>query len=99
MVIDVQQKNDRKETTPDETQPRYTPVNTLTRTLSVPQLTSEWCRSYSNDKLLSEEDPIYSSPYQHLNATDMDYTSMYSKLHQHNKVTVSKSTEPKNSVL
>ncbi|CAI8053040.1 hypothetical protein GBAR_LOCUS29009, partial [Geodia barretti] len=58
---------------------RYTPVSTLTRTHPIPQLASEWCKSSST---LQKEDPIYSSPYQHLNTTSMDYTNMYSKLHQ-----------------
>ena len=91
---------EEKSTAPDEIQPRYTPVNTLTHAYSVPQLVSEWCRGYSNNAPTSE-DPIYSSPYQHLDAASMDYTSMYSKPHQysHCDVRMSKSAKSKNSSL
>ena len=80
-----------------ERQPRYTPVSTLTRTYSIPKLVSECKCNYPNT--LQGEDGIYSSPYQHLCAASMDYTSMYSKPHQYSDVTVAKPATHKNSSL
>ena len=84
-----QEKKKSKEVA--DSQPRYTPVNTLTRSHSI-------SKKYDSTTTLLAEDPTYSSPYQHLCAASMDYTSMYSKPHQYSDVTVAKPATPKDSV-
>lgn len=83
MVVAAQTQLQRvSEGTLDQQNPRYTPVkNNLNRaySLSVPQMATD-------------DDPMYASPYQHLSTENLDYTSMYSKLHQYTEITVGKTT-------
>ena len=92
-----QSESDGAAATHEEPNPRYTPVITLTRTLSVPHLVSGWSEPYSSSS--KSEDPLYTSPYQHLSMENLDYTSMYSKLHKYTEVTVGEATQPQKSTL
>ena len=94
----VQRISEGKSSALEQNNPRYTPVvNNLNRaySLSVPQLASEWCTTSA----LQDEDPMYASPYQHLSTENLDYTSMYSKLHQYTEVKIGKTAHSKNSAL
>lgn len=72
----------RRTATPEDPTPRYTPVNTLNHALFLPQLATDWWRHRSCDAAYgADEEPVYSSPYQHLSLDNLDYTNMYSKPH------------------
>lgn len=94
VVDEINMQKHGSATIPEDLNPRYTPVNTLTHTLSLPQLATDWCRYRSNDAASCGEEPIYSSPYQHLSLDNLDYTNMYSKPHQQTGITVRKPALP-----
>lgn len=95
-VDEINIQKQRSTVTLEDPDPRYAPVNPLTHALSLPQLATDWCRHHSNVAASGGEEPIYSSPYQHLSLDNLDYTNMYSKPHQHTEVTVRKSALPHN---